>query len=71
MENILRRQNYSNFGDHKLSADPKEMVELVKSVRRSSVMVGTYAKKFQKMKKKFQINETFIVYKVKINRVKK
>ena len=45
-------KNYSNFRDHKLSADPKEMVELVKSVRRSSVMVGAYAKKFQKMKKK-------------------
>ena len=48
-------KGYSNFRDHKLSADPKEMSKLVKSVRRSSTMVGLYRKKSQKMKRKILI----------------
>jgi len=45
-------KNYSNFRDHKLSADPKEMIKLVESVRRSSIMGGTYTKKISKNEKK-------------------
>ena len=45
-------KNYSNFRDHKLSADPKEMLKLVESVRRSSIMIGTYTKKISKNEKK-------------------
>ena len=45
-------KGYSNFRDHKLSADPDEMSKLVKSVRRSSVMVGLYTKTISKNEKK-------------------
>ena len=45
-------KNYSNFRDHKLSADPKEMLKLVESVRRSSIMGGAYTKKISKNEKK-------------------
>jgi len=45
-------KNYSNFRDHKLSADPKEMLKLVQSVRRSSIMSGVYRKKISKNEKK-------------------
>ena len=45
-------KNFSNFRDHKLSADPKEMLKLVESVRRSSIMGGTYTKKISKNEKK-------------------
>ena len=45
-------KNYSNFRDHKLSADPKEMFKLVKSVRKSSIMNGIYTKKITKNEKK-------------------
>jgi len=45
-------KNYSNFRDHKLSADPKEMIKLVESVRRSSIMAGIYTKKISKNEKK-------------------
>jgi len=45
-------KNYSNFRDHKLSADPKEMFKLVKSVRKSSIMNGKYTKKITKNEKK-------------------
>ena len=41
-------KGYSTFRDHKLSADPKEMSKLVKSVRRSSAMVGLYTKTISK-----------------------
>ena len=40
-------KGYSNFRDHKLSADPDEMAKLVKSVRRSSAMVGIYKDNFK------------------------
>tara|TARA_Y100001960_G_C14170764_1_gene585304 strand:- start:99 stop:596 length:498 start_codon:yes stop_codon:yes gene_type:complete len=45
-------KNYSNFRDHKLSADPKEMIRLVDSVRRSSIMKGAYTKKISVNEKK-------------------
>ena len=45
-------KGYSNFRDHKLSADPDEMAKLVKSVRRSSAMVGMYTKIISKNEKK-------------------
>ena len=65
-------KNYSNFRDHKLSADPKEMVELVKSVRRSSVMVGAYAKKISKNEKKnFKSMRRSLYAKVQINKGEK
>jgi len=34
-------KNYSNFQDHKLSADPKEMSELVSHVREIEVLLGS------------------------------
>jgi N,N'-diacetyllegionaminate synthase len=45
-------KNFSNFRDHKLSADPKEMLKLVESVRRSTIMGGAYTKKISKNEKK-------------------
>ena len=45
-------KGYSNFRDHKLSADPDEMSKLVKSVRRTSAMVGEYTKAISKNEKK-------------------
>jgi N,N'-diacetyllegionaminate synthase len=45
-------KNFSKFRDHKLSADPKEMLKLVESVRRSSIMGGVYTKKISKNEKK-------------------
>ena len=39
------RKNFSNFRDHKISADPAEMLNLVRSVKRASEMVGDYSKK--------------------------
>ena len=45
-------KGYSNFRDHKLSADPDEMSKLVKSVRKSSTMVGMYTKVISKNEKK-------------------
>ena len=38
------RKNFSNFRDHKISADPAEMLNLVRSVKRASQMVGDYSK---------------------------
>ena len=49
-------KGYSTFRDHKLSADPK-MSKLVKSVRRSSAMVGLYTKTISKNEQKFKFNE--------------
>ena len=49
-------KGYSNFRDHKLSADPDEMSKLVKSVRRSSAMVGMYTKIISKNEKKKRVN---------------
>lgn len=45
-------KNYSNFRDHKLSADPEEMARLVQSIRRATIMNGTYAKKVSVNEKK-------------------
>lgn len=45
-------KNYSNFRDHKLSADPKEMLKLVEAVRKASIMNGKYTKKITKNEKK-------------------
>jgi sialic acid synthase SpsE len=39
--------NYSDFRDHQLSADPKEMKELVKKVGQVEVMLGVHEKKMQ------------------------
>jgi len=40
-------KNYSEFHDHKLSADPEEMKILVESVREASVMMGKEEKSIQ------------------------
>ncbi len=62
-------KNYSNFRDHKLSADPKEMLKLVNSVRRSSIMAGTYTKKISENEKKNLKSMRRSLYaKVQINR---
>lgn len=44
-------KNYSNFRDHKLSSDPKEMKELVLNIRRLEKLLGTDTKKIQKSEK--------------------
>ncbi len=44
-------KNYSNFRDHKLSSDPKEMRELVLNIRRLEKLLGTETKKIQKSEK--------------------
>ena len=44
-------KNYSNFRDHKLSSDPKEMRELVLNIRRLEKLLGTDIKKIQKSEK--------------------
>lgn len=62
-------KNYSNFRDHKLSADPKEMLKLVQSVRRSSIMAGTYTKKISESEKKnFKSMRRSLYAKVQINK---
>ena len=45
-------KNYSNFRDHKLSADPSEMEDLVKNIRRLELMLGSGEKKLQNSEKK-------------------
>jgi N,N'-diacetyllegionaminate synthase len=40
-------KNYSDFRDHQLSADPAEMSELVKQIRRVESMLGSYEKQIQ------------------------
>ncbi len=44
-------KNYSNFRDHKLSADPREMTELVSSIERIEKIMGTGKKVLQKSEK--------------------
>ena len=44
-------KNYSNFRDHQLSADPEEMSQLVKKVRKAEVMLGINEKKIKKCEK--------------------
>ena len=63
---------YSNFRDHKLSADPDEMSKLVKSVRRSSEMVGIYTKTISKNEKKnFNLMRRSLYAKVQIDKGEK
>ena len=65
-------KGYSNFRDHKLSADPDEMSKLVKSVRRSSAMAGMYTKKISKNEKKnFDSMRRSLYAKVQIDKGKK
>ena len=45
-------KNFSRFRDHKLSSDPKEMRQLVDSVRFVEKAMGTGKKKLQKFRKK-------------------
>ena len=40
-------KNHSDFRDHKISADSKEMKILVKSIREASIYLGTGEKNFQ------------------------
>jgi len=48
-------KNYSNFRDHKLSADPKEMRLLVDQVRKAEVMLGIEEKKPQNCENEMNI----------------
>ena len=65
-------KGYSNFRDHKLSADPYEMSRLVKSVRRSSAMAGMYTKKISKNEKKnFKTMRRSLYAKVQIDKGEK
>ena len=45
-------KNYSNFRDHKLSADPNEMIKLVETIKRLTLMRGNYSKNISKNEKK-------------------
>lgn len=40
-EHFTSDKNYSDFRDHQLSADPKEMKELVQKIREANLMLGT------------------------------
>ena len=44
--------NFSNFRDHKLSLNPKDMKKTIYSARRIEVMMGNYSKKISKSEKK-------------------
>ena len=46
------RKNFSSFRDHQISADPAEMLNLVKSVKKSSMMIGSYNKEIATNEKK-------------------
>ena len=41
-------KNFSEFHDHKISADPKEMKEIVSSIRNATELIGTSDKQEQK-----------------------
>ena len=44
-------KNFSNFRDHKISSDPKEMSELVSLIRKTEMMLGKFDKKISKTEK--------------------
>ena len=44
-------KKYSDFRDHELSADPKEMKEIVERIRLASSMLGKHEKKIQESEK--------------------
>ena len=44
-------KNYSDFRDHKLSADPEEMTKLVASIKKTSLMLGDHNKKIGRSEK--------------------
>jgi sialic acid synthase SpsE len=46
-EHFTSDKNYSEFRDHQLSADPKEMKELVQRIREANLMLGSGEKKPQ------------------------
>ena len=48
-------KNYSDFRDHQLSADPKEMKFIVDKIRQAEKMFGKEEKKLQKCEKEMQI----------------
>ena len=59
-------KNFSNFRDHKLSADPKEMREIVNYIKDIELILGNGKKKSQKMKRKIltHVGGAFILKKV-------
>lgn len=62
-------KNFSNFRDHKLSADPKEMLEIVNTVKRLSTMSGFYSKKISKNEKRnLKLTRRSIYAKSQINK---
>ena len=44
-------KNFSNFRDHSISADPKEMKQIVKDVNRANFMKGIFNKKISRTEK--------------------
>ena len=44
--------NYSNFRDHKISLNPKDMEQMISSTRRVENMIGNYDKKISSSEKK-------------------
>jgi N,N'-diacetyllegionaminate synthase len=47
--------DYSDFRDHKLSADPEELAELVRRVRQASALLGTQGKAVQAAEEPFVV----------------
>ncbi len=48
--------NYSNFRDHKVASNPKQMKYLVNEIRNIELILGKYSKKIQENEKKNIIN---------------
>ncbi len=49
-------KNFSDFRDHKLSADPKEMKDLISKINLSETLLGNSVKKIQFSEKKFLLS---------------
>lgn len=56
------KKNFSNFRDHQISADPREMLELVKSANKTALMIGKYRKKITRNEKKNLISMRRSIY---------
>jgi len=65
-------KSFSNFRDHQISADPKEMKEMVDKIRKVELMLGTGKKELQiSEKKNIQFMRRSIVARIDIPKGKK
>jgi len=58
-------KKYSNFRDHALSADYKDLKNLVSSIRKIEKMLGSYKKDIQKIEVPFQKSTRRAIYAIK------